>query len=110
MLLNALKNKGLGVLSWVQIQLENKHIAKEDRLKREEFLRELHQARKDLEDARNNYNFAEDSALLEYYIYEIKAAETRLNYYITLAKRANLSNDGYLSSVFAGGKRREEPI
>ncbi|MBQ2696564.1 MAG: DUF2508 family protein [Clostridia bacterium] len=95
------------IVKWFRSRLEKNQEEKQDRLRKEEFFAELSRARKDLQAAHTNYNFAQEPALLEYYIYEIKAAETRLNYYLKLAKKDNLSNDGYLSGVFAGSRREE---
>lgn len=109
MTLLSLKEKSEVILKRIRSQLEKGRKDKQDKLEKEEFMQELVRARADLSAARNNYNFAKEPALLEYYIYEIKAAETRLNYYLKLAKQNNLSNDGYLSGmVFSGVKRREE--
>ena len=70
----------------------NNEEKKADELKRLAFMKELKIAQTDLEAARNNYNFTKDAGLLEYYIYEMKAAETRVNYYMKLAKRENYCN------------------
>lgn len=104
-----LKEKREVVLEQIRSYFEKGRREKQDKLEKEEFMHELARARDDLSAARNNYNFAKEPALLEYYIYEIKAAETRLNYYLKLAKQNHFSNDGYLSGlVFSGTKRREE--
>lgn len=101
--------KGAFLAAKVRSGIEKMRADKEDKLQKEEFMQELTRARADLQTARNNYNFAKDPALLEYYIYEIKAAETRLNYFLKLAKENRFSNDGYLPKVVLGGsKRREE--
>ena len=102
-----MSKQGSAVIGWFRSRLEKMQEEKQDKQKREEFFSELSRARRDLQAAHTNYNFAQEPALLEYYIYEIKAAETRLNYYLKQAKKDNLSNDGYLSSVFAGGRREE---
>ena len=104
-----LKKKSEAIKERIQFYFELEQGAKQDKLHKEEFMQELIRARTDLNAARNNYNFAKEPALLEYYIYEIKAAETRLNYYLKLAKQNNLSNEGFLSGlVLSGTKRREE--
>ncbi len=101
--------KGAELAAKVRSGVEKMRADKEDKLQKEEFMQELIRARTDLQTARNNYNFAKEPALLEYYIYEIKAAETRLNYFLKLAKQNHFSNDGYLPKMVLGGnKRREE--
>ena len=54
---------------------------------RQEFLDMISAAKEELRTARDNFNAITDETLLEYYIYEIKAAETKLNYYLNLAKK-----------------------
>ncbi len=46
-----------------------------------DIIRNIVKTRKDLEFANNNYEFA-DSDLIDYYIYEIKANQAKLNYLI----------------------------
>ena len=55
-----------------------------------ELIRNIIKTRKDLEFANNNYEFA-DSDLIDYYIYEIKANQAKLNYLIKMAKINGLS-------------------
>ena len=55
-----------------------------------ELIRNIIKTRKDLEFANNNYEFA-DSDLIDYYIYEIKANQAKLNYLIKMAKITGLS-------------------
>ncbi|MGN1059966.1 MAG: DUF2508 family protein [Clostridia bacterium] len=96
-------------MDWVRGIGEKNRREAQDKQRKTEFLRDIEQARTDLDAARHNYNFAREPALLEYYIYEIKAAETRLNYYLKLAKREGLSNERYMSGLLSGhGGRREE--
>ena len=55
-----------------------------------DIIRNIIKTRKDLEFANNNYEFA-DSDLIDYYIYEIKANQAKLNYLIKMAKIKGLS-------------------
>ena len=55
-----------------------------------ELIRNIIKTRKDLEFANNNYEFA-DSDLIDYYIYEIKANQAKLNNLIKMAKIKGLS-------------------
>ena len=110
MLFDEMKKYSECARTWVEEKIQKNRETRQDKLRKEEFLSELLLARRDLETARNNYNFAKDSALLEYYIYEIKAAETRLNYYLKLAKQSGFSNEGYLSGLFSPSLKRREEI
>ncbi len=55
-----------------------------------DLIRNIVKTRKDLEFANNNYEFA-DSDLIDYYIYEIKANQAKLNYLIKMAKIKGLN-------------------
>ncbi len=55
-----------------------------------DIIRNIVKTRKDLEFANNNYEFA-DSDLIDYYIYEIKANQAKLNYLIKMAKIKGLN-------------------
>lgn len=49
-------------------------------------------ARKDLENATRNYEFAEGN-LIDYYLYEIKASQSKLDYLIKKAKKQGVELD-----------------
>ena len=66
-------------------QKENPFIEKIDTDEESELLRNIVKTRRELEFANNNYQFAE-SDLIDYYIYEIKANQAKLNYLIKMAK------------------------
>ena len=102
------RKKKESLLSRLRSYMESIESAKQDKLKKENFLKELSMARDDLQAARANYNFAEEPEVLEYYIYAIKAAETRLNFCLQRAKKENLSNDGFLAEQFFRMRRGEE--
>ncbi len=88
-----------------------KHKEKElDKLKYEEFMSDFQKACFDLETARNNYNYAKEPALLEYYIYEIKAAETRVNYFLKLAKQDKFTNAGFFQGMFERNREKGEEL
>lgn len=65
-----------------------------------EFVRLIDDAKAELKNAHKNFNYATDTALLEYYIYEIKAAETKLSYYLQRAKNEHIINPDYSSFIF----------
>jgi len=73
--------------SVVNISTERNTIATDEE---SELIRNIIKTRKDLEFANNNYEFA-DSDLIDYYIYEIKANQAKLNYLIKMAKIKGLS-------------------
>jgi len=102
---NGVEKKGKNLLARFRMLQASNRARKEDELRRAEFLQELRLAQGDLEAARNNYNFAGDAGLLEYYIYEIKAAETRVNYYLKLARKEHFRYEPALfpEQKLAGG-------
>ena len=71
-------------------QKENTFIEKIDTDEESELLRNIVKTRRELEFANNNYQFAE-SDLIDYYIYEIKANQAKLNYLIKMAKIKGLN-------------------
>lgn len=102
------KNKSL--TDMIRGFYERNRQAEQSKLQQEEFLDGFHQACLDLEAARNNYNYAKDPALLEYYIYEIKAAETRLNYFLKLAKEDKFTNSGFFQGMFEKNREKGEGL
>ena len=71
-------------------QKENPFIEKIDTDEESKLLRNIVKTRRELEFANNNYQFAE-SDLIDYYIYEIKANQAKLNYLIKMAKIKGLN-------------------
>ena len=71
-------------------QKENQFIERIDTDEESELLRNIVKTRRELEFANNNYQFAE-SDLIDYYIYEIKANQAKLNYLIKMAKIKGLN-------------------
>lgn len=65
---------------------------KTDNEKRLELIISVVKTRNDLENARKNYEFAEDS-LIDYYLYEIKANQSKLDYLINKAKQMDIELD-----------------
>lgn len=55
-------------------------------------LLEIKNAKSDLLEAYNNFNFVSDSLLVDYYIYKIKTYETRYEYLLKLAKDMGINN------------------
>lgn len=54
--------------------------------KEEEIIRNIIIAKKDLDAARRNFEYAKSKDLVDYYIYQIKANQSKLDYLIKLAK------------------------
>lgn len=54
--------------------------------KEEELIRSIVRAKKDLETARRNFEYAKSVDLVDYYIYQIKANQAKIDYLIKLAK------------------------
>ena len=73
-----------------------------------EFIALIDQTKEELKTARDNFNFVTDATLVEYYIYEIKAAETQLDYYLKRAKRERVTNPDLADTVLTvrEGERR----
>ncbi len=102
--------KKVKLFGWLNDLYEQKCLRQQDKLRHDEFMREFEQAQLDLEAARHNYNYAKDSALLDYYIYEIKAAETRLDYYLQIAKKENIKNSGFFAGMLDSYKEKGEGL
>ena len=70
---------------------------KTDKEKQLELIVSIIKTRNDLENARKNYEFAEDN-LIDYFLYEIKANQSKLDYLLGKAKRLGVELD--LASSF----------
>lgn len=66
-----------------------------------ELLVSVFNAKKDLENANKNYNFAEGN-LIDYYLYEIKANQSKLDYLIKTAKESGIKVDTIKTFGFKG--------
>lgn len=60
--------------------------------KETELIKNIIKTRQDLDFANKNYEFA-DSDLIDYYIYQIKANQAKLNYLIKVAKSKGMNVD-----------------
>ena len=58
--------------------------------KEEEIIANIIKVKKDLEVARRNFEYAKSRDLVDYYIYQIKANQSKLDYLIKLAKAKGL--------------------
>lgn len=61
-----------------------------DEINLEEFLRELHDSRREVEVARQQFDFVLDPLLIDHLIFRLGAAEKHLNYLLQLARKMNL--------------------
>ncbi len=61
-------------------------VEKSELEKEEELIRNIIRAKKDLETARRNFEYAKSKDLVDYYIYQIKANQSKMDYLIKLAK------------------------
>ncbi|MBR2786616.1 MAG: DUF2508 family protein [Clostridia bacterium] len=62
---------------------------KSDNEKNKELIINILKTREDLENARNNYEFAEGN-LIDYFLYEIKANQAKLDYLLNKAKKGGI--------------------
>jgi len=76
--------KKIGVWSWIMKKINN--------LKSEEneMVDILKKAQADLDIAMNNYEFADEPALVDYYTYNIKAAQMKYEYLLKKAKEQGM--------------------
>jgi hypothetical protein len=65
-------------------------IEKSESEKEEELIRNIIKAKKELEIARRNFEYAKSQDLVDYYIYQIKANQAKIDYLIKLAKAKGL--------------------
>lgn len=70
---------------------------KSENEKKLELILSFIKTKNDLENARKNYEFAEGS-LIDYYLYEIKANQSKLDYLLSKAKQLDIELD--LASSF----------
>ncbi len=71
---------------------DTKIIEKNDNDKKIELLNSVIKAKIDLENANKNFEFAEDD-LIDYYTYQIKATQSKLNYLLKKVKKEGLILD-----------------
>lgn len=65
---------------------ETNLIEKTESEKEEEIIKSIIKAKRDLEFARRNFEYAKSKDLVDYYIYQIKANQAKIDYLIKLAK------------------------
>ncbi len=70
--------------------LLNKMIKGKSNIEKEvELLQNIMETREKLKNARNNFEYAEDD-MIDYYIYQIKANQSKLDYLIKIAKKKGI--------------------
>lgn len=72
---------------------ETRIIEKTEVEKEEELINNIIKAKKDLQIARRNFEYAQSGDLIDYYIYQIKAYQSKLDYLIKLAKTKGIIVD-----------------
>ena len=71
---------------------ENKIVDKTDIEKEVELIRNIIKVNEEIKAANSNFQFAEEE-LVDYYTYQIKANQSKLNYLIKQAKTKGITND-----------------
>ena len=77
--------------------------------KETELIKNIIKTRQDLDFANKNYEFA-DSDLIDYYIYQIKANQAKLDYLIKIAKIKGLNVDFIKDREYVLGEYDEDVI
>ena len=86
-------------MNYVYIKEEKEIKEKNQKEKELELLISIVDAKKDLENACKNYEYAEGN-LIDYYLYEIKANQSKLDYLIKTAKKNGVQGDSIKSFIF----------
>lgn len=76
--------KSIGVWSWIMKKINN------SKSEKNEIVDILKKAQIDLDIAMNNYEFADEPALVDYYTYNIKAAQMKYEYLLKKAKEKGM--------------------
>lgn len=71
---------------------EEKVIERNEFQKEEDLIKIIIKTKENIKNANKNFEFA-DSDLIDYYIYEIKANQAKLNYLIRIAKTKGMNVD-----------------
>lgn len=75
-----------------EFKKETQIIEKNEFEKESDLIRIISKTKEELKNANNNFEFA-DSDLIDYYIYQIKANQAKLNYLIKVAKSKGMNVD-----------------
>lgn len=104
MTITDINEKSTGFIRKCREHLEKKQLSKENTKKKAYFLWALEEAKRDVALKRNHFENVTEAKLLDCCILELTAAESRLNYYLSLAKREKMVNDEYLDVYFFSKK------
>ena len=88
---------------------EEKIIEKTEIEKEIELIKTIIKTREDLKAANKNFEYAKDD-LVDYYIYQIKANQSKLNYLIKLAKKKGIEVDMINDIKFSLWQDDEEAV
>ena len=69
---------------------ETKIIEQSEFEKEREILENIRRVKKELETSRRNFEYAKSNDLVDYYIYQIKAYQAKLDYLIKVAKKKGI--------------------
>ena len=105
MLLQSINEKSLGVVKKYKEKIEKKQHLKEEAKKKAYFFNALCAAKEDVILKKNHFENVTEDKLLECCILELTAAESRLNYYLSMAKKEKMVNSEYLDVMFYSKER-----
>ena len=84
--------KGMNFFMKDKYVKETKILDKSENQKKEELLVSIIKTKKELDQSNKNFNYANDE-LIDYYLYKIKANQSKLDYLIKKAKTNGISLD-----------------
>lgn len=88
---------------------ENKIIEKNEMEKEIELIRTIINTREELKIANRNFEYAQED-LVDYYTYQIKAEQAKLDYLIKLAKAKGIEVDMIKNIMYKFGEDNEEAV
>ncbi len=71
----------------VYLYVKNNSVANTEISEEQEVVNNLHEAKKELDEANASFEHADDNDLVDFYIYQAKAAETKYQYLLKKIKR-----------------------
>lgn len=88
---------------------ERKIIDKTEKERKEELVKSILNAREELEQLNKNFEYA-DANMIDYYTYELKANQSKLDYLIKFAKSKGISLDMYEAVKMRMYMRNDEVV
>ena len=99
MILQSINEKSIELVKKYREKIDARNSSKQAAKRKDFFLAVLKEAKEDVILKRNHFENVTEDKLLECCIIELTAAESRLNYYLSLAKREKMINDEYLDAL-----------